>query len=315
MVILLDGNYILQKNARFLAKQKMLYGYLHRSLEKSINTYRTLFSFEKTILVSDKGSSWRKKLYPDYKGNRVKDETIDWEFIYTAWEEYKSDLPPSIKLAESDNVEGDDVISVSVEKYNSEGKSCLIVTNDYDIKQLVNLNMNGTFNIMTNEMFNREKVFIPKNLYYHLSKKVEMSSNDLFDLDDSNEEVSFLNSFFAKRDVSEIDSVEAILEKIICGDDSDNIECVFKTKGKTGKYTGIGKAGYQKIINSYRDNFGEISFNDKDFYDNISDLICEYKKVPLSNMNKIIDTIKFNQSLIDFSQIPNDIKNKVLSVI
>jgi diguanylate cyclase (GGDEF)-like protein len=31
----------------------MLYGYLHRSLEKSINTYRTLFSFEKTILVSE----------------------------------------------------------------------------------------------------------------------------------------------------------------------------------------------------------------------------------------------------------------------
>lgn len=315
LVIVIDGSYILNKNFRSLVKLKMLYGLLHRSLEKSMSTYRTLFAFEKCILVSDKGSSWRKKIYPEYKANRVKDETIDWEFIYTAWSEYKETLPKSIKLIETDDVEGDDIIAQLTKKYNSEGVSCLIVTNDYDIKQLVTINENNTFNIMTNEMFNREKVFIPNNFSYYLEKMRKNKSNDLFELDDSNEVITFLDNFFAKRDVMEISSIESILEKIICGDKSDNIECVFKTKNKSGKGIGIGKSGYDKILNNYKTNFGEVSFSDEDFYDNISDLICEYKKVPLSNMEDITKAIKFNQRLIDLSMIPNDIQEKIDSLL
>lgn len=317
MIILIDGNYILNKNARFLAKQKLLYGLLHRSLEKSINTYRTLFSFDKCILVADKGSSWRKSVYPLYKANRNKDgDDIDWEFIYTAWEEYKTDLPPSIKLIESDGVEGDDIIAVLCEKYNREGESCLIVTNDYDIKQLVNINYeNDTFNIMTNEMFNREKVFTPHGFNYHIDKLSKNKSNDLFDLDDTNEVITFLKGFMARRDVTEISSIESILEKIVCGDKSDNINCVFKTKNKSGKDIGIGEAGYNKILKSYKENFGDVSFDDKDFHDNISDLICEYKKVSLTNLEDITKSIKFNQQLIDLTMIPEDIKKKVLTLV
>jgi 5'-3' exonuclease len=43
---------------------------------------------------------------------------------------------------EAPHLEGDDWISFLTEKTNNEERSCIIVSNDYDIKQLVRYSLN-----------------------------------------------------------------------------------------------------------------------------------------------------------------------------
>ena len=68
--LILDGNYLLQRNVFSLHKNNLLYGALESSLEISVNNYRQWFGFENVYFVSDsKEKSWRKQLYNEYKGN------------------------------------------------------------------------------------------------------------------------------------------------------------------------------------------------------------------------------------------------------
>jgi 5'-3' exonuclease len=47
--------------------------------------------------------------------------------------------------------------SISTSKSNKEARSTIIVSNDYDIKQLVNYGTTPLYiNMMTNEMYNKE---------------------------------------------------------------------------------------------------------------------------------------------------------------
>ncbi len=64
------------------------------------------------------------------------------------------------KILETPGIEGDDWISFITETSNKEGISNIIVSNDYDIKQLLKFDINDNWiNIMTNEIFNKTKLF------------------------------------------------------------------------------------------------------------------------------------------------------------
>jgi 5'-3' exonuclease len=52
------------------------------------------------------------------------------------------------------------LIAYLTSKSNKEARSTIIVSNDYDIKQLVNYGTTPLYiNMMTNEMYNKEKLF------------------------------------------------------------------------------------------------------------------------------------------------------------
>ena len=312
--LIIDGNYILSKNTFTLHKNNLLFGALHKSLENTINSYRKWYPFANVYLVSDsKEKSWRKQLTTNYKATRKKDSDIDWTFVYGAYGEFKDSMKGLVKVLEAPHVEGDDWISFLVNKSNNEGRSTIIVSNDYDIKQIVSYGLDPLFiNIMTNEMYNKEKLFLPKNYQIFLNKVSKLPSDDIFSLNDNTDFLLLLDRFINKYEINEINPVESLMIKIISGDTSDNIGSVWSII-KNGKKRGIGAKGAQSIYDDYILEFGELNLSDPDLYENIADLICEKKKLSKTQIESIVENIKDNMKLIDLRMhnLPEEIVEKM----
>lgn len=315
--LIIDGNFILSKLVFTLHKNNLLFGALHNSLDNTIKNYRKWYPFANIYLVSDsKEKSWRKQLTSAYKATRKKDSDIDWSFVYQTYGEFKESIQPTCKILEAPHIEGDDWISFLVEKANVEGRSTIIVSNDYDIKQIVNFGLEPLYiNIMTNEMFNKEKLFLPINYQTFLNKVSKLPNDDIFNLNDNTEFLALLDRFINKYEIVEINPVESLIIKIISGDTSDNIESVW-SQVKNGKKRGIGSKGAKGIYDTYITEFGEINLSDPDLHENIADLICEKKKLSKSKIEDIVDNIKGNFKLIDLRlhNLPTDIIDKMCEV-
>ena len=311
--LIIDGNYILSKLVFTLHKNNLLFGALHKSLENTINNYRKWYPFANIYLVSDsKEKSWRKQLTNDYKSTRKKDTDIDWNFVYQAYGEFKESVV-GCKILEAPNVEGDDWISFLVTRANENKRSTIIVSNDYDIKQIVSYSLEPLYiNIMSNEMFNKEKLFLPKNYQIFLNRVSKLPNDDIFELNDNTEFIALMNRFITKYELNEIDPIESLIIKIISGDQSDNISSVWNVT-KNGKTRGIGAKGAKGIYDNYIAEFGEISLSDPDLLENIADLICEKKKLSKSKIEDIVENIKGNFKLIDLRlhNLPEEIIDKM----
>lgn len=310
--LIIDGNYLLNKNVFILNKNKMLYGLLHESLINTITTFSNYYQFDNIFLVSDKGS-WRKGVFSDYKANRVKNTDIDWEFVMTTYDEVKSDLPKKINKLEGSYIEGDDWIYKLVKDTNKIGHSNLIITNDRDINQLVDLDLNLNYiNIVSNEMWNAEKIFLPNNYELYLSSINETISNmDIFNFDYTSELYDFVRNYINKREINIVFGKEVIVKKIISGDKSDNIKSCYVKESKSGRMMGIGDKGAEKIMDIYYREYGDMDIDDEDFYDNLADIVCEVKKISNANIESISTRLKENMEIINFDFIPDDIINRM----
>ena len=70
-----------------------------------------------------------------------------------------------------------------------------MLTND-DIKQKLTFSLNPLcINIMTNEMFNKEKLFIPKNYKIYLNALSQLPNDDIFNLNNNYEFLTLLKEF------------------------------------------------------------------------------------------------------------------------
>lgn len=315
--LIIDCNYILNKNVYSLHKNNLLFGGLYKSLELSVANYRKWFPFANVYLVSDsKGKSWRKELIHDnYKSQRKKNVDIDWNFVYNTYDEFKKNVIGA-KVLEGPRIEGDDWIYYVTKRSNDDNKSVIIVSNDYDIKQLLKFSTNnGWLNIMSNEMNGKEKIFVPKN-YQMVMNKINSSVNndDIFNLNDDNDFINLMNKFLSKYEIVEVDSDESLFTKIVAGDDSDNIKSVYVGKTKTGKPRGLGDKSAKEIYDMYLSEFGEVDFDDPDIHENIADLILEFRKLSSDNMDKIKTNIENNFKLINLHMIPYEIKDEMRKV-
>jgi len=88
------------------------------------------------LLVCDsKEKTWRHEIYPPYKGNRKKDQTINWEEVFTELEMFMNDLAAYTpwKVLRVPGAESDDIIATIVENTEDE---CVIHSSDQDFLQL-----------------------------------------------------------------------------------------------------------------------------------------------------------------------------------
>lgn len=310
--LIVDLNYILMRVVFTLHKSNMLYGGLTKSLEIAVTNYRKWFPFEKVYLVSDsKDKSWRKSLYSKYKENRKKDTDIDWNFVYDQYKEFKDYISTKgFKILETSSIEGDDWISYIIENSNKKGMSNIIVSNDHDIKQLLRFDTNDNYiNIMTNEIFNKTKLFMPRNYEMFINNVKKMDNDDIFNLNDNNEFIKLLLNFIEQYEVQEISPIESLLVKIISGDTSDNIDSIWITYSETGKKRGIGQAGAESIVEQYVKEFGDPYLEDPDLDMNIADLVMEKRKVNAKHVDEILSNIRLNKQLVNLqlSNFPEEL--------
>jgi len=314
--LIIDGNYLLNRLTFTLHKNNLLYGALYKSLENSINNYKRWYPFSNIYLVSDsKEKSWRKNLLNEYKLTRKKDSDIDWSFVFDTYGDFKRNIVNSTVL-EAPHIEGDDWISFLVNESNLDNSSTVIVSNDYDIKQLVRYTIDPlVINIMTNEMFNKQKIFLPENYQIFLNELNRLPNDDIFNLNDNREFISLLETFITKYDVVDVNWSEMLFIKLVSGDKGDNIDSVWSII-KNGKKRGIGEIGAKKIYEDYILEFGSLDWGDSDLNENIADLICEKKKLSKRQIEIIASNIKKNSKLInlDLSELPIEIVNKMKDI-
>jgi len=165
---------------------------------------------------------------------------------------------------------------------------------------------------MTNETFNQTKIFFPENYQIFLNKLKSFNNDDIFSLNDNNDFINLLNNFSLKYTIESINPVHSLLLKIISGDKSDNIPSSYSVK-KNGRNRGIGDKGAQSILESYVNEFGEISMDDPDLLINIADIICEKKKIGKSSIDGIVENLQLNLSIIDLRlhSFPENILSKI----
>ncbi len=116
---------------------------------RSLGSFRKKFPGAEIIVVWDGSNQRRKKLFPDYKGNRVNGSAVaatngtsngngsngSSPFDQVHW--LRDVLPYlGVRQAWSPEEEADDVIATLAQKY--EGKRCVIISTDRDLLQLVN---------------------------------------------------------------------------------------------------------------------------------------------------------------------------------
>lgn len=336
--LIVDGNWLLQSRMFVMIDQfKMsldetlrqsaaveLQSRLSFSITNILNHFK---SIDNIIVVAD-GGSWRKKLpIPEvlhgsrYKGNRTTDEDIDWETIYGALNDFMDRCNENgITTSRFFDVEGDDWCWYWSRRLNSEGTHCIIWTVDNDLKQLVQVDNNA----FTAWYSDRTGLFLPQELKEPELDDIEffmtpqVSSPILEDLKTSSLQVSY------------IDPNSVILDKIICGDNSDNIKSIVRYV-KNGKNRRIGEKEWEKaadelnihtiqemiehrddIIDFFAKKYGNLEDNSRE---DLQTMFEYNKKLVWLNENIIPENIQAKMCELEYKQYDVDYIRNNASVL
>lgn len=285
--LVIDGNYMLMRVVMVLHKNKILTSELYNVIERDYLTLTKLYPFDKIYFISDSFKNWRKDYYEGYKGNRKKDEKIDWEFVYKEFENLKEFLKTKLNCVQFqvEGLEGDDVIAYVVKTLNKKGQSNFIMSNDSDLLQLISYDLDNKYiNMMYNFKMTDDRVFVPEHYEMFIKHIKDTYVDDIFEDNNEVEFLEFLDFFVRTRKSSFINSELELFMKIM-GHNKDNIKSVF-IKGDRG----IGKNGILKVYEAYKQTYPEpIDFNSVDFRERLLEHIRLYKRLKDKNMDDIMN--------------------------
>jgi len=292
LTLLIDGNWLLMSRLSVLQTRYSDDDKLCKDLKlmmiRSINIVLKQFTeIDNIIFVSD-GGSWRNKLQiPDflqeeYKGNRVKDESINWDMIFDTYEDFSNKLKScGITVCKEPNLEGDDWMWYWSNKLNSEGTNVIIWSRDKDLTQLIKINKDYCFTVCWTKDTGVVTV--------HTDEE-EM---DFFFNEQYSENEKIYHSLLDKaKESKEINPHEVIIDKIIRGDKGDNILPIIQKKSSKGdKVFRVS----QKDINS------ELDFNNEEEYKTyLTNLLNQksYKGKVDKSLEQIIKHFEYNRQLV-----------------
>jgi len=291
-----------------------LVDFLAQSVNKIINFFGD--SIDNIIMVQD-GGSWRKhvrrpKLYQDeYKGNRVKDEALDWNYIWKSLDQFCQNFKnANISCFSEKDCEGDDWCWYWSNELNKKGINTIIWSSDRDLQQLVTWNKNGSWTAWYNDK---------AGLVCHKSLKSETGDllTDMLSISNQSQSFEYLKMMLEQRfvDISYIDPLDIIMEKVICGDSGDNIKAIMRLKKGdriarvSEKEWGMVKEGY----GSFLDNLNKFKAIAKP-------IIKELKQLKRFQGNAdseddLYQMFLFNMRLVclDSKYIPKEIKDRMKS--
>lgn len=316
LTLLVDSNWLLQSRFAVLSKEfnKTLDEDLKKNsslklqelIAKSIVVILSKYPVIDNILFVKDGGTWRKQLkVPEqilnitYKGNRNYKQDIDWSYIYNSLDIILNNLKDrGVVVSQGNDIEGDDWIWYWVNKLNSEGINCMIWTSDNDLKQLVNVNNNGTFTVWYNQ---RNGLWLPE------SSKISDDPIDFF-MSSENYYSGVLEDLKRKQKICYyVNPDEIIIDKIICGDSVDNILPIIRYKKGTYNFK-ITKRDWNIINRDFNiDSLEDFLKRKQD----ISEKISSYPKWKDFNISveDILTMIDYNTNLVwlNESTIPDTI--------
>ena len=237
--LIIDGNWLLMSRlgvmmgqfAKSLPKEYLeqakseIIDFVAQSINKAINFWGP--NIDNIIMVQD-GGSWRKYVKKphlcdeEYKGNRVPDMEVAWDYVWDALRTICNSLKENnITCITEKYIEGDDWCWYWSRYLNNEGINCIIWSSDADLKQLVQ-KKDEAFTVWYND---KAGLVLPID-YMHDEMDILMN----FEFIDP-----FVESITNKTNsVSYINPDSIVMSKVICGDAGDNIKSIIRLK-KTSK--------------------------------------------------------------------------------
>jgi len=205
------------------------------------------FMPSKVIFCTDSKHSWRKDVYEDYKANRERPDTFNWDNIFDALNRFKAHLESKGYLfAETEHAEADDLMALIKETVIDAGypdlanMNVILVSADADIRQLITFNKDthqycAVFNEIGRGPGGFKHIYVtPEMLEWYNDTT---TGNDIFftGLDADRQYLKGILDSNLKIRIEAVDPESVLLTKIFCGDDGDNVPAFYDWYGSTGK--------------------------------------------------------------------------------
>lgn len=308
--IIIDGNYLFHRTLFIAMGFTNRNGiYLEKESEQNqfIRKIATDFSYDvnlfkgcnKVIFTKD-SRSWRKEYSAEYKSNRKYDKNIvNWNIFYQLMDEFIEIISKQGIITSSiEKAEGDDLIYLWSNYFLENKESSVIITADKDLTQLVNYDDKNFIVVYSNK--SKNKKIVTKTGFIDWIKDKETKPINIFNMEDAQIIADDANILLKKIlnsdiEIEEIDPAGVLLEKIICGDKSDNVSSIWTWKNKNGNTNKATKTYFNKIYNTliekyYKIDIGEITTNQA--------LINRIKQIISSTSKQNISSKEFTENLI-----------------
>ena len=315
--LIIDGNYLLNKDVFILFAMKTLYSDLGTLLRKDLSNLSKKYAFDRIYFVSDSKMRWRQEYYKEYKQNRKQKENIDWDFVYKEYAIFRNEIKnlSHIQSYQVDWAEGDDLISYIVDENNKRGISNIIIAADGDIHQKVRFDLGLEYiNIMYNYKFSDERTYWPENYSIFIKEMNKKSGKSLWDMNDDDKFLEFLGDLEFKTKTQEVSPEETLFCKIVSGDKKDNVPSVYIKNDR-----GIGLKGGKTIYRLYKETNQKIlDFDSDDFINRLTELVSYCKKVTDETVKEDIkENLVRNRKLLklDENYLPPEIKEQMVNKV
>ena len=329
--LIVDGNYFLHKTFFISGRIKGNKGALNfvddpeKDADILINKLATDFAYEVRrfapvldgIVYCIDSSSWRKDFYPEsnespnavskeYKGQRKRDNTINWKAIYDLHDKFAESLKKlGCTISRVGGAEADDLIFAWSAYLNMNEKNSLIFSGDNDLIQLVCNNESNDTNTVYYNKFSK-RLYSPLGFSEWLSQTTT-ETIDIFDqpLDLTSNTKIGLQGVLRGVEIAEVDTLEFVFKKILTGDSGDNVSPLhqFVKKLKTGKTRvyGITDKKATMILEKFTSKNGDLTestfFNQKTINE-----ICQITRDTLGIHNEtlpeLVEKYEANRNLM-----------------
>lgn len=312
LTLLVDGNWLLMSRLAVIVGRYPEMNELNRELKllmiRSVNlVLRTFPQIDNIIFVAD-GGSWRNTEVKipyfldadgvEYKGNRTHSEEIDWDVIFSGYEDFLTTLSNNnVTVCREKMIEGDDWCWWWSTYLNSLGTNVMIWSKDRDLTQLVNTDNDGCFTVCWN-----------KEGGITCMDKDEDDFNFLFNNDFSENDKLFHTLLNKSVSVNKINPKEVCIDKIIRGDAGDNILPIIVKKSKNENSTRQYKVSNKDIdtgLNIYDDN------KVREYIENLCEMKSYKNRIGDRTPAQIFEHFVYNRTLVvlNDSVYPNNVKD------
>lgn len=333
LTLIVDGNWLLMSrlavmNGRYPNMNELLRE-LKLLMVRSTNLVLKTFPMIDNIIFVADGGSWRNNIEEipvflknegiEYKGNRTHSLDIDWDAVFTDYEQFLELLSKNnINVCRERGIEGDDWCCWWSEYLNNEGTNVIIWSKDKDLTQLVKTDNNGCFTVCWNKE-NGVTCF----------KKDEDEFNFLFNNAFSENDKIFRSICSKSIDIIYINPNSVVVDKIIRGDAGDNILPIVIKKPQSSTSTRMYRVTPKDIdysldvfneddVRLYINNLCESKSYKNRLYDRTVDEIIEHfiynrKLVVLNTKNYPANVLEILSNYITY-QCNKDLSNVEYSI-
>jgi len=304
--ILVDGNYIFHKTfgvfagygsvdpGKVLKNKSDQAMFIRKVATDLVASLRLLPTGGRLIFTSD-SKSWRKEIEIEdggYKSGRVKDENVDWTIFFELMQSFGSHLEKmGFIFSKVEGAEGDDLLLFWSRKFISLGESCIIISGDKDLHQLVKMSGPDAWTCVWNNNSKKNTLHAPlgwKNNWLNGANHTEVS---IFNMGSTiSPEKERLKDFIKKVEVEELDFFPFVFNKILIGDKGDSVPSVWEYE-QSGKIYRFTQSKADKIMELFvQSDYKSLEMSqlseDQDFLNWLAPLVIKLSKGVDSTENR-----------------------------